>query len=662
MLRWGILGAGRIARAFAQGVAMSKRGTLVAIGSRSQDKADAFAAELNVPHRHGSYEALLADADVDAVYIATPHPSHAEWAIKAAQAKKHLLVEKPIAMSFHEASAIVEAAIEHDVFLMEAFMYRCHPQTHRLLQLLRERVIGEVRSIHATFSFGADYDPASRLYNNALGGGGILDVGCYCVSMARLIAGAATGQNFSEPTELKAVGHLGATGVDEWSAAVLKFPGNIIAQLSCGVAVAQESVVRIDGTEGSILLPTPWVPSRDGGTSRIIVTRKDEKEPREVLVESPQQIYGLEADTVAEHLARRESPAMTGADSLGNMRVLDAWRKQIGLVYEQEQPKTLISTLTRRPLTIRPNHNMKFGRIAGLDKPVSRLVMGCDNQQDLTHGSILFDDFFARGGNAFDTAHIYGGGLQERLLGRWVKNRGVRDSIVIVGKGAHTPHCTPDGLSRQLHESLDRLDVAGVDMYLLHRDNPDVPVGEFIDVLNEHVRAGRMNIFGGSNWGIGRIEEANAYALQKGLKGFSVVSNNFSLAQMVDPVWPGCISASDAESRAWFTRTQTPLLAWSSQARGFFLPSHAHPDRRDDEELVRCWYSDDNFQRLARVIQLAAARGVLPINIALAYVLNQPFPTFALVGPRQLSETRTSLPALDVELLPAELCWLNLES
>ena len=120
-------------------------------------------------------------------------------------------------------------------------------------------------------------------------------------------------------------------------------------------------------------------------------------------------------------------------------------------------------------------------------------------------------------------------------------------------------------------------------------------------------------------------------------------------------------SASDPASRAWFEKTQTPLLAWSSQARGFFLPGRAGPEKRDDAELVRCWYSEDNFERLARVNELARKRNVLPINIALAYVLNQPFPTFALIGPRQLSETRTSLPALDVELSPDELRWLNLE-
>jgi len=142
--------------------------------------------------------------------------------------------------------------------------------------------------------------------------------------------------------------------------------------------------------------------------------------------------------------------------------------------------------------------------------------------------------------------------------------------------------------------------------------------------------------------------------------GIAALSNNFSLARMVAPVWPGCVAASDPESRSWLTGTQTPLLAWSSQARGFFA-GRARPDDRSDEELVRCWYSEDNFRRLARAKEMAEERGVLPINIALGYVLAHPFPTFALIGPRSLSETRIAAQGLDVELTPEEVRRLNLE-
>ncbi len=666
-LMWGILGTGNIAKAFAEGLATAKSGSLVAIGSRGRESAESFGAKHNIPRRHASYQALLDDDQVQAVYIATPHPMHAEWAIKAARAKKHILVEKPIGVNHAEAMAIIEAAVANNVFLMEAFMYRVHPQTRKLVELLRDKAIGEVRMIQASFSFHArGAAPEGRILANALGGGGILDVGCYPVSMSRLIAGVATGRDFANPTEVKGAGHLGSTGADEWAAAVLRFKGDIVAQVSTGVQLNQENVCRIYGSDGWILLPTPWVPSRNGGMSQIIVHRNGEKEPQTITIDSPQQIYGIEADYVAAHVANRQaaSPGMTWDDTLGNMRTLDQWRAAIGLTYESEKPDTFSKlTISATPLassrTAQPP--MKYGAIAGVNKQVSRLIMGCDNQPNFPHAAAMFDDFFERGGNTFDTAWIYGGGSFEKLLGAWINLRNVRKDVVVIAKGAHSPLCTPRDLTRQLHESLERLRTTCADIYLMHRDNGEVPVGEFVDVLNEHLTAGRIRAFGGSNWTLARVDQANEYAKKNNKTGFAAVSNNFSLARMVDEPWKGCISASDPASREWFTRTQTPLLSWSSQARTFFLPGKAAPDKTDDKELVRCWYSPDNFQRLERCNELAKKRDVLPINIALAYVLNQPFPTFALIGPRQLSETRTSFAALGVTLSPDELRWLNLE-
>ncbi|MDB5300270.1 MAG: oxidoreductase domain protein [Phycisphaerales bacterium] len=337
-LNWGILGTGGIAKAFARGVAESATGRLVAVGSRSQKSAEEFAAQFNVPHRHGSYETLLADPQVHAVYISTPHPCHKEWAIKSAEAGKHILCEKPIGVNAAEASAMIDAARRHDVFLMEAFMYRCHPQTHRLVELLRQKVIGDVRAIQATFSFAVPFDASSRLLSNDLAGGGILDVGCYPVSMARLVAGVANGRNFAEPIELQAVGHLGTTGVDEYTAAVLKFPGDIIAQLSAGVQVEQENTVRIYGTKGHIHLPTPWAPARNGGMSKFFVHHAGEEHPQEIVTGPTPFLYSIEADLVAESIPRRQAapPAMSWDDTLGNMRTLDQWRKAIGLRYRFE--------------------------------------------------------------------------------------------------------------------------------------------------------------------------------------------------------------------------------------------------------------------------------------------------------------------------------------
>ena len=196
---------------------------------------------------------------------------------------------------------------------------------------------------------------------------------------------------------------------------------------------------------------------------------------------------------------------------------------------------------------------------------------------------------------------------------------------------------------------------------MMHRDNPDIPVGKFVEALNELVRAGRIKVFGGSNWTVDRVRKANAYAKRRGLQGFSVLSNNLSLAEMVNPVWGGCIHAHDAASRAFLKKTQIALLPWSSQARGFFVPSRARPDLREDASLVNSWYSEDNFKRQARAIELAEKKGCAPINIALAWVLHQPFPTFPLIGPRQISETRSCFEALKVKLSPRECKYLNLE-
>lgn len=344
LLRWGILATGNIARAFAQGLGHSKTGKLVAVGSRSEESAVRFGQEFGLPAAacHATYEALLDDPAVQAIYISNPHPGHAEWAVRCAEAGKHILCEKPLTINHGQAMAVVEAARRHDVFMMEAFMYRCHPQTERIVRLIREGAIGKLRVIQATFSFRAGDNPKSRLLDPALGGGGILDVGCYPVSMSRLLAGAAMGQPFADPLQLLAVGTLGETGVDDYTAAVAKFPGEVVAQLATGVRVTQENVVRVYGEEGQIFVPNPWSPSRDGGASKIVLRRQGKPEAEEIVIETVDSakayLYTIEADHIAAHLAARQSPAMSWADSLGNMRTLDTWREAIGLAYPLEKP------------------------------------------------------------------------------------------------------------------------------------------------------------------------------------------------------------------------------------------------------------------------------------------------------------------------------------
>jgi predicted dehydrogenase len=341
-MNWGILGTGAIARKFAEGLTAdagrgSRSGKLIAVGSRSQETADAFADKFGIPNRHADYDSFLADPEVEAVYISTPHPMHAEWSIRAAEAGKHVLCEKPIALNAKDTAKMVEAAQRNNVQLMEAFMYRCHPQTAKLAELLRANVIGEVRMIVASFGFNGGFNPEGRLFKRELGGGGILDVGCYAVSAARLAAGAAQGGTFAEPTEVKAVGHLNEAGTDGWTAAVLKFPGNIVAQVSTGVQCNLSNDIKIYGSAGRIEVPSPWFCDPGEGNANILVFR-DGQDVEEVSARDERQLYAIEADTFAQGVQSGgvPYPAMSPEDSLGNMKVLDQWRGEIGLSYDGE--------------------------------------------------------------------------------------------------------------------------------------------------------------------------------------------------------------------------------------------------------------------------------------------------------------------------------------
>ncbi len=305
---------------------------------------------------------------------------------------------------------------------------------------------------------------------------------------------------------------------------------------------------------------------------------------------------------------------------------------------------------------------MQYGRLPGLDKDVSRLILGCDNKFTTGEGADLWDAFLAAGGNAFDTAFVYGEGRCEEALGGWIKDRGAAERIAVIVKGAHTPFCDPDDLVWQLQSSLERLKIHSADIYIMHRDNPDVPVGEFIDVLDAEAGSGMIKCFGASNWTVERFRAANDYAAANGKRGFCVLNNNLSLAHMVKPIWPGCISSSDAATLAYLQETKTAHFSWSSQARGYFheaasvssLPAGTGPDD--------CFDSDDNRERRRRAAALAEKMGVAASHIATAYVLNQPFPSHALIGPRTVAELEDTLTAADLTLTPAQLDWLDLRS
>lgn len=319
---------------------------------------------------------------------------------------------------------------------------------------------------------------------------------------------------------------------------------------------------------------------------------------------------------------------------------------------------------------------MQYREVDGVGKPVSRLVQGTVmlSEADQATSFALLDAVYALGCRTFDTAHGYGGGEKERVLGAWLADRGVRDDVVILGKGAHPvdgrPRVTPEDITSDLHESLGRLGVDVIDLYVLHRDNPALPVGPLVEVLNEHHRAGKIGAFGGSNWTAERVAEANEYARANGLIPFAVSSPNFSLAQQFRPPWPGCISVSGQQgdaARAWYREQGIPLFTWSSLAGGFFSGRFTRTNLDTftaylDRNCIEAYAEEPNFQRLDRANELAAERDLTVTQVALAYVLGQPDGIFPLVGCNTGDEFRQNAAALDVALTPQELAWLDLRS
>ena len=517
--------------------------------------------------------------------------------------------------------------------------------------------------IKSSFGFAMPaFDPAHRLYANELAGGGILDVGGYPVSMARLIAGTAAGKPFLEPEKVCGMARLGASGVDEWAAALLQFPNGILAEVSCSVSLKQENVLSILGTTGRIEVADFWFASgHQGGVGRIEIVAADGTRRSEEVAEKG-WLYAFEVDAAgaAIRAGRQEfgPPGMSWDDTLGTLRVLDKWRADAGLAYGIERPEARPRTIRNAPLA-RAAEVIPRGAVRGLAKPASRLALGFEDFPNFASASILLDAFFEKGGNVYDTAWVYGAGRTERVFGEWLRARGVRDEVVIIGKGAHSPLTYPEVIARQLDESLERLGTDHVDVYFMHRDNPDVPVGEFVDAMDAEVRAGRIRgPFGGSNWTRERFDAAVAYARSADRTAPSVLSNNFALAEMIEPIWAGCVAASDAAWRAWLTERQVANFAWSSQGRGFFTEA-AGRERLENPELVRTWYSEANFGRRDRAIELAERLGKRPIHVALAYCLAQPFPVVPLIGPRRLVELDDSLEALAIELSPEDVRWLE---
>jgi predicted dehydrogenase len=298
-----------INRKLIPGAKASPQVDLIAVASRDQARADEYAREWGFDRAYGSYEALLDDPDVEAVYIPLPNTMHCEWSIRAVEAGKHVLCEKPMSRHPQEVEEAFDAAERADRVLSEAFMYRHNPQTKRLRRLIDEGAVGEVRLIRAAFSYSL-YDADNIRLRTDVEGGALMDVGCYCVSGSRLVAGA-------EPVSAFGQARVGATGTDWVFTGILRFPGDVLATFDCGTALPERDELEVIGSEGSLFLDDPWhcnVPvievRRDGEVERIELERADS--------------YRLELENVGDAIDGRAELLLGREDAVAQARALEA--------------------------------------------------------------------------------------------------------------------------------------------------------------------------------------------------------------------------------------------------------------------------------------------------------------------------------------------------
>ena len=306
--KWGIISTAHINRLVLAGARESDRVEMVGVASRDQARAEAYAREHGIERAYGSYEALLEDPEIDAVYISLPNSLHVEWSVRSVEAGKHVLCEKPLDRRPEEVERAFDAAERSGRILMEAFMYRHNPQTARLTKLVAEGAIGTLRSIRAAFSFSLDEVENVRLAAD-LDGGALMDVGCYCVSGSRLVAG--------EPERVYGEQVVGESGVDVLFAGTMRFPGDVVAQFDCGFVLPDRDELEVVGSEGSLFLDDPW----HARTPVIEVRREDGVE--EVALE-PQDSYRLELENLGDAIAGSAEPLLGRADAVGQARAIAA--------------------------------------------------------------------------------------------------------------------------------------------------------------------------------------------------------------------------------------------------------------------------------------------------------------------------------------------------
>ena len=662
-IKWGILGTGAIAKAFADAL-QETEGELVAVASQSLQRAEDFSKSYNCTAIEG-YQSVISLPEVEAIYVATPHTSHFELSAECLRNKKAVLCEKPMTINATETMALIDISRKNNTLLMEAFMYKIHPQTQQVMKVIQENLTSPL-SIRAEFCFSVDVPESHRLVNKELGGGSILDIGCYPMSISRHAVGAVNGKNFMNPVSIEGQGELNSQGIDLNASAKLVFEDGSLAEIKSATNLSSASDVEISDGKTTVVLNQPWHCGEFTERKSQITLKKSNGDKESIDITTDKGLYALEIDHFSENLKNHntESDLIPHNDSHGNMIALDTWRKELKVVYDEDRGE-------RRQLPIisqnTPRESLPTLSIPGLDKELSRIVFGCDNQSDTNHAFAMFDHFYSKGGNVFDTAYIYNNGKSDFYLGSWMESRNLRDEVVVLGKGAHTPDCLPEKIRPQLEETLSRMSTSYLDIYCLHRDNESLPVEGFIDTLNDLKNEGLIKVFGASNWSLERFKEANEYAEKEGKEAFTILSNNFSLAHMNNPVWPGCFSCSEDEYVNYLKEKQIAIFPWSSQARGFFLDSQefsgaSHVADPNREEQERVWGSEDNLERRSRCFELASNKSVDPIQMALAFVLNQEFPSFPLIGPRNFFETESSLEATKIDLSLEETSWLNLKS
>ena len=309
-LNWGLLSTARINRALIPPLQVSKRNHLLAVGSRSQVTADAYAKEEKIERAHGSYEALLADPDIDVVYNSLPNHLHAEWTIKAVEAGKHVLCEKPLALSVDEVDAIKAAAHKHGRVVAEAFMYRHHPQTLKVQELVKSGSIGALKLVRGSFSFMLSREGDVRL-NPEWGGGSIWDVGCYPISYTRCVVG-------EEPLEVFGWQVTGETGIDATFVGQMRFSGDVLAQFDSSFVIPFHAFMEIVGSEGTLSIPHPFKP---GVNEKIYLTR-DEK--TETTVVKGQELYIGEVEDMADAILLGKNSLVSLDDSRANVATITA--------------------------------------------------------------------------------------------------------------------------------------------------------------------------------------------------------------------------------------------------------------------------------------------------------------------------------------------------